>query len=94
MKKKRLESPTAIRLFETDVEKLEQEEADVTVRRNKKEAEQFDIEVAINEVKYLIEHPKEFIFSCPIFNRRFPFCSFCLRYKFFMIHQNNRSFSS
>lgn len=58
---KKLSSTTAIQLMEVDLEKLEREKADLVVLRDKKEDEQFDIQVLINYAKYFLEHLGELL---------------------------------
>ncbi len=58
-----LTSITAIKLLEDDIDKLEQEKAQLILIRDRKEKQQIDVQVILGYLKYYIEHPQELLFS-------------------------------
>ncbi len=58
---KQLTSPTTIKMMEADIEKLLLDKAQLMESRSKKEAEQIDIQVAINYSNYYMEHLEDLI---------------------------------
>ncbi|MFZ5366495.1 MAG: hypothetical protein ACOZBZ_04395 [Patescibacteria group bacterium] len=58
-----LTSVAAIKLLEDDIDNLEQEKAQATLIRDRKEKQQVDVQVVLGYLKYYIEHPEELLFS-------------------------------
>ncbi|MGH7246441.1 MAG: hypothetical protein ACREGI_05940, partial [Candidatus Levyibacteriota bacterium] len=58
---KKSSSAITIKMLEEDIETLEAEKKELIKNRNKKEKLSFDLQKAINQAKYLLEHPEELI---------------------------------
>ena len=58
-----LTSLSTIKSFEEDIEKLEVEKANTANLRDKREAEQIDIQILINYTQYFMEHLRDLLFG-------------------------------